>query len=59
MHTHARGAQEYKTYKDTHMKRFKLTRLPPFIVVHIKRFHKNTFFLEKNPTIVNFPIRCV
>ena len=52
-------AQEYKTYKDTHMKRFKLTSLPKYLLVHIKRFTKNTFFLEKNPTIVNFPIKCV
>jgi hypothetical protein len=25
--------------------------------VHLQRFTKNSFFLEKNPTIVNFPIR--
>uniref|UniRef100_T1GP84 ubiquitinyl hydrolase 1 n=1 Tax=Megaselia scalaris TaxID=36166 RepID=T1GP84_MEGSC len=27
------------------------------IILYIKRFTKNTFFLEKNPTIVNFPIK--
>lgn len=26
-------------------------------MIHIKRFTKNDFFVEKNPTIVNFPIK--
>lgn len=51
--------KEYKTYKDNYMKRFEITRLPKFIILYIKRFTKNTFFLEKNPTIVNFPIKYV
>lgn len=51
--------KEYKTYKDSFMKRFEITKLPPFIILYIKRFTKNTFFLEKNPTIVNFPIKFV
>ncbi|XP_037024909.1 U4/U6.U5 tri-snRNP-associated protein 2 [Bradysia coprophila] len=51
--------KEYKTYKDSVMKRFEITKLPAFIILYIKRFTKNTFFLEKNPTIVNFPIRNV
>ncbi|KAK9845987.1 hypothetical protein WJX81_007744 [Elliptochloris bilobata] len=38
-------------------RRYRLTRLPAFLVVHMKRFTKNNFFLEKNPTIVNFPVR--
>ena len=30
----------------------------PFLIVHIKRFSQNTQqFLEKNPTIVNFPVK--
>lgn len=41
------------------MKRFEITHLPRFIILYIKRFTKNTFFLEKNPTIVNFPIKYV
>ena len=35
---------------------FKITRLPKYLVVHYKRFTKNAFFREKNPTIVTFPI---
>ena len=38
-------------------RRYRLTRLPAFLVLHVKRFTKNNFFLEKNPTIVNFPVR--
>lgn len=26
-------------------------------MLHMKRFTKNNFFVEKNPTIVNFPIK--
>ncbi|KAH7106768.1 cysteine proteinase [Auriculariales sp. MPI-PUGE-AT-0066] len=41
------------------LKRYKLTGLPPYIVLHYKRFTKNNFVEEKNPTIVNFPLRGV
>lgn len=51
--------QEYKTYKENFLKRFQLTKLPPYLVFCIKRFTKNNFFVEKNPTIVNFPITYV
>ncbi|GJJ73339.1 U4/U6.U5 tri-snRNP-associated protein 2 [Entomortierella parvispora] len=39
------------------LKRFQITRLPNYIILHIKRFSKNSFVEEKNPTIVTFPIR--
>ncbi|GJE86252.1 ubiquitin carboxyl-terminal hydrolase family protein [Phanerochaete sordida] len=39
------------------LRRFKLQRLPPYIILHFKRFTKNAFVEEKNPTIVNFPLR--
>lgn len=38
-------------------RRFKLIKLPAYMVLHIKRFTKNNFFVEKNPTIVNFPVK--
>ncbi|KAI9362402.1 hypothetical protein BD770DRAFT_470440 [Pilaira anomala] len=41
------------------MKRYSITRLPQFMIFHIKRFHKNSWTHEKNPTIVNFPIKNV
>lgn len=39
------------------LKRYRCTRLPPYIILHYKRFTKNNFVEEKNPTIVNFPVR--
>ncbi|XP_012937807.1 U4/U6.U5 tri-snRNP-associated protein 2 isoform X2 [Aplysia californica] len=49
--------KEYKSHKDSTMKKFELTRLPHFIIIYFKRFNKNYFVFEKNPTIVNFPIK--
>lgn len=37
--------------------RYRVTRLPRYIVLHMKRFTKNNFFMEKNPTLVNFPVK--
>ncbi|KAL7292177.1 hypothetical protein TKK_0014132 [Trichogramma kaykai] len=53
----ATNEKEYKTYKDSFMKRFEIRKLPPYVILYIKRFTKNTFFVEKNPTIINFPIK--
>ncbi|PWN47726.1 cysteine proteinase [Violaceomyces palustris] len=39
------------------IRRYKLTRLPPFVILHFRRFTKNNFVEERNPTIVNFPIK--
>ncbi|KNC79257.1 hypothetical protein SARC_08342 [Sphaeroforma arctica JP610] len=36
---------------------YKIKQLPRYLIVYIKRFTKNNFFLEKNPTIVNFPVK--
>lgn len=36
--------------------RIRLVRLPPFLILHIRRITRNNFFMEKNPSIVNFPI---
>lgn len=55
----AQAEKEYKTYKENFMKRFEITQLPPYLILYIKRFTKNTFFIEKNPTIVNFPVKNV
>ncbi|KAJ2310939.1 Ubiquitin carboxyl-terminal hydrolase 10 [Coemansia sp. RSA 2702] len=38
-------------------RQFQLTKLPRYIICHIKRFSKNDFTAEKNPTVVNFPVR--
>ena len=36
--------------------KYKIKRLPKYLIFHMKRFIHNSFFLEKNPTIVNFPV---
>lgn len=38
-------------------RRFRMTKLPQFLVLHVKRFINNRYFTEKNPTIVNFPVK--
>merc|ERR1711977_468288 len=38
-------------------KSLRIKRLPNFLVLAIRRFNKNIFFWEKNPSIVNFPIK--
>uniref|UniRef100_A0A915HUP0 ubiquitinyl hydrolase 1 n=1 Tax=Romanomermis culicivorax TaxID=13658 RepID=A0A915HUP0_ROMCU len=48
--------KEYKTYKENIMKRFQIADLPPYLILSVKRFTKNHWYTEKNPTIVNFPI---
>ncbi|KAF8624228.1 hypothetical protein AX15_005992 [Amanita polypyramis BW_CC] len=39
------------------LRQFKCQRLPQYIILHFKRFTKNVFVEEKNPTIINFPLR--
>jgi len=39
------------------LRRYKCQQLPPYIILNFKRFTKNIFVEEKNPTIVNFPLR--
>ena len=50
------SAQEYNMAQDLLVKKFRLSKLPKYLIVHITRFTKNTFFIEKNPTVVTFPI---
>lgn len=38
-------------------KKYRIYKLPKYLIIHIKRFVKNDYFIEKNPTIVNFPIK--
>ncbi|KAJ3571567.1 hypothetical protein NP233_g3679 [Leucocoprinus birnbaumii] len=39
------------------LRRYKCQKLPQYIILHYKRFTKNIFVEEKNPTIINFPLR--
>jgi U4/U6.U5 tri-snRNP-associated protein 2 len=38
-------------------KQYHLSKIPPFLVLLVTRFKKNRFFVEKNPTIVTFPVK--
>ena len=38
-------------------RRYKLKKLPNYLILHLSRFKKNGFFIEKNPTIVMFPVK--
>lgn len=31
--------------------RYRVTRLPKYLILHMRRFTKNNFFIEKNPTL--------
>jgi U4/U6.U5 tri-snRNP-associated protein 2 len=35
----------------------RVKRLPAYLVLHVRRFVRNQFFIEKNPTIVTFPVK--
>jgi U4/U6.U5 tri-snRNP-associated protein 2 len=35
---------------------YRITKLPRYLLIHIQRFSKNDFFMEKNPTLVQFPL---
>ncbi|XP_022716194.1 U4/U6.U5 tri-snRNP-associated protein 2-like [Durio zibethinus] len=37
--------------------RYRVTRLPQYLILHMRRFTKNNFFREKNLTLVNFPVK--
>lgn len=37
--------------------RYRVVKLPQYLILHMLRFTKNNFFVEKNPTLVNFPVK--
>jgi U4/U6.U5 tri-snRNP-associated protein 2 len=44
--------------KEAHYrKQYRILKLPRYLIFHLHRFNKNNFSLEKNPTIVTFPVR--
>ena len=46
-------SESIKTGRST----YALTRLPKYLIFWAKRFTKNNFFKEKNPTIITFPMK--
>jgi U4/U6.U5 tri-snRNP-associated protein 2 len=45
-----RGGMQYR-------RRYVIKKLPKYLIFHLARFTKNNFCCEKNPTIVNFPVK--
>jgi U4/U6.U5 tri-snRNP-associated protein 2 len=44
--------------KEAHYrKQYRILKLPRYLMFHLHRFNRNNFSLEKNPTIVTFPVR--
>jgi len=50
------GDTEYEVLRGGR-KKFRVSRLPRYLIMHHKRFTRNNFFVEKNPTIVTFPVK--
>ena len=51
------GKRETHTAAGDERRQFIITRLPHFLVMHVRRFARNSFNDEKNTTIVRFPLR--
>ena len=47
---------KYNGEIQTNKKSYKILETPEYLVLHLKRFVHNNFFLEKNPTLVSFPM---
>mmetsp|Transcript_5509 Transcript_5509/g.5938 ORF Transcript_5509/g.5938 Transcript_5509/m.5938 type:complete len:503 (+) Transcript_5509:36-1544(+) len=46
----------YQTSLKNQRTKMRINKLPKYLIINYKRFVKNNFYVEKNPTIVNFPI---
>lgn len=38
-------------------RRYRVKKLPDYLILHLNRFRRNEFAVEKNPTIVAFPVK--
>jgi len=38
-------------------KKYRIREFPDYLMFHLGRFTKNNWFVEKNPTVVNFPVK--
>ncbi|OMO76944.1 Peptidase C19, ubiquitin carboxyl-terminal hydrolase 2 [Corchorus capsularis] len=51
------GETVTSTLRPSARMRYRVTRLPQYLILHMRRFTRNLFFREKNPTLVNFPVK--
>jgi U4/U6.U5 tri-snRNP-associated protein 2 len=51
------GQQIQEDFTGVGRRKLQILKLPRYLLLSITRFTKNRFFVEKNPTIVNFPAR--
>jgi U4/U6.U5 tri-snRNP-associated protein 2 len=42
---------------EAQQRRYRIRKLPPYLILHLARFQSNRFLKEKNHTIVPFPVR--
>mmetsp|Transcript_14786 Transcript_14786/g.37727 ORF Transcript_14786/g.37727 Transcript_14786/m.37727 type:complete len:227 (+) Transcript_14786:806-1486(+) len=49
------GSTQSHIVKTGELRSYTIEKLPKYLVLHVKRFNKNNFFLEKNPAVVHFP----
>jgi U4/U6.U5 tri-snRNP-associated protein 2 len=50
------GQSQHHVVKTGERKSFKITRLPPYLVLSFKRFSGSKFSVEKNPAVVHCPV---
>src|SRR5690606_26279029 len=46
-----------KSGEEVEKRTYMIKELPQYLIMHFKRFSENLYFKEKNPTIINFPIK--
>lgn len=51
------GMTQQHVTKTGQKKKFSITKPPQYLILQVKRFTRNQYFVEKNRTIVNFPLQ--
>ena len=51
------GVSFHDVAKQNEKRQYKLVELPNYLILHLNRFTKNSFSMDKNPTIVAFPVK--
>ena len=49
--------KEYKTYKDSTLKRFEITQLPPFVILYIKVYYYSSKDFDAKNAIFSRPLQ--